>query len=81
MSKSILTEFSPGFMMGPSYYLRSSDSRVVAIEGSSADPVAWVRAMSPGKANIQHTDDGRITHVIVEQDGEQVSRGNGGQRR
>jgi hypothetical protein len=80
-SKTILTEFSPGFMMGPSHYLRSSDSRVVTIEGNSAGPVAWVRAISPGNANIQHTDDGRITPVVVEQEGEQVSGGNGGQRR
>ena len=65
-SKTIFTKFSPGYMMGLSHYLRSTDSRVVSIEGGVVDQVAWARALSPGNANIQHTDDGRITPVVVE---------------
>ncbi len=70
MSKPLLANLSPGFLMGPSHFLRSSNSKVVAIEGSPFDPVAWIRALSPGNASIQNADNGRVTTVVVELGGE-----------
>lgn len=66
MSKTILTEISPGFMMGPSYQLRSSDPSIVKIDSNEMDSEAWVKAMAPGKADIQYTHhEGRITPILV----------------
>ena len=66
MSKTVLTQISPGFMMGPVHQLKSSDPGVVLIEGRFDEPVAWARALAPGKANIQHIlDDGKITPIVV----------------
>lgn len=56
MSKTVLTEISPGFMMGPGYYLRSSDSGVVRIDGDASHPVAWAQAIAPGEARIEYTN-------------------------
>ena len=66
VSKTVLTNISPGFMLGPAAYLRSSDPLVVEIEGSFDEPVAWARAKSPGKVNIEHIGpEGQFTRVIV----------------
>lgn len=66
MSKPLLANLSPGFVMGPSHFLRSSDSEVVAVEGSPFDPVALIRAVSPGEASIRYANDGRVTTIVVE---------------
>ena len=77
MSKTLLTEISPGMMMGPAYQLRSSDTHVLAIDSNDLEPVAWAKAITPGIADIQHIHDGgQFTRVIVTQQGE-VGRGDG----
>ncbi len=48
MSKTILTEISPGFMLGPANQLSSSDTNVIKIQGRDTDSVAWVQAIAPG---------------------------------
>lgn len=74
ISKTILTEISPGYMMGPSYYLKSSDPSVVAIEDDSAGRIAWLRAISPGSAVIHYSDGGLITPVVVKPETSQIKR-------
>lgn len=72
MSKSLLTEISPGLMMGPAYHLKSSDTRVLLIDSNGLEPIAWAKAIAPGRADIQHIhDEGQFTPVIVVPAGEQ----------
>lgn len=66
MSKTILTEISPGVMMGPAYQLRSSDPRIVKIVSNDMEPEAWVKAIAPGRADIQYIHhEGQITPILV----------------
>ncbi len=73
MSKTLLTAISPGMMMGPAYQLRSSNTHVLIIDSNDLEPVAWAKALAPGRADIQHThDEGQFTRVIVNRQGEQA---------
>lgn len=66
MSKTILTEISPGFMMGPANQLRSSDPSIIKIESDDLDWDAWIKALSPGRADIHYVNhEGQITPILV----------------
>lgn len=66
MSKTILTEISPGLMMGPANQLRSSDPRIVIIDSSELEQEAWVKAIAPGRANIEYLNhEDQITPILV----------------
>ena len=66
MSKTILTEISPGVMMGPACQLKSSDPSIVKIDSNDMEPEAWVKAIAPGRADIQYIHhEGQITPILV----------------
>jgi hypothetical protein len=66
MSKTILTEISPGVMTGPAYQLRSSDPSILKIDSNDNGPEALVKAMAPGRADIQYIDQEKnITPILV----------------
>ena len=72
MSKTIMTEISPGFMMGPAYQLKSSDPKIIKIDSNFMEPEAWVKALAPGRADIQYVhQEGKITPIRVIPNGEQ----------
>lgn len=75
MSKTILTEISPGFMMGPAYQLKSSDPGIVKIDSNDMEPEAWVKAIAPGRADIQYIqDEVKITPILVIPDTEAATQ-------
>jgi len=51
MSKQVLSEFNMGYLMPPSFYMKSSNPQIISIDGDD-DRVAWVEALRVGQADI-----------------------------
>ncbi len=62
-SKTLLTEISMGFMFGPGYHMKSTDEKVVKIDGNGMEWTASAEALSPGTADVHYKD--RYTRVVV----------------
>ena len=65
-TRTVLSELSPGYLLGPASYLRSSNRNIVQIHGEVTDSVVFVEALAPGEVVIDYGDlTEEVTRIVV----------------
>lgn len=66
MSKTILTELSPGFLPNPVLHIESTNPKVIQVTGEHGSYSAYVKALSPGEASLRYRSSPNMeTRIIV----------------